>query len=232
MRMYAKEPHFSLLRVEFSFEHTLDEVFNIDIKKSRILLNNDLYKFLKEEFLPPCRREAEKRYRLGKKQTEGESAKNLHDSSNANIGENAEDLSESTVEIINPATNEVQIKNIHGTFRSIIRIVSAQKPGQVYVEEVPTLEDNLLWEPTLIDGHKGVHINAGHDYYSRVYLPNKNSDNTIQGLDSLLWALCEAEYSTMNEKTKHFFKEMRIEVSRILRTLVKDLPEAPDYDAE
>ena len=232
MRMYSKEPHFSLLRVEFSFDHTLDDVFNIDIKKSRILLNEDLYKWLKDTFLPPCRRAAEQRYRRGKKQTDAETAKNLHDGSNANIGEKEDDVSGSTVKVVNPATNEVQITNKYGTTRSIIKIVAPKKPGEVHVQAVPTIEGNLLWEPCLIEGHKAVSINTGHTYYSKVYLPNKNSDVTIQGLDSLLWALCEAEFTTMNDKTKRFFEEMRIEISRILRTLVEDLPESVDDNTE
>ena len=36
--MFQKEPHFSLIRVEFSFDHRLDDAFYVDIKKSRILL--------------------------------------------------------------------------------------------------------------------------------------------------------------------------------------------------
>jgi len=232
MRMYQKEPHLSLIRVEFSFNHNLDDVFNIDIKKSRILLNDDLYKWMKDTFLPPPRRAAEQRSRSGKKQTDSETAKNLHDGSNVNISEKEEDVSGSIVKIIDSAKNEVQITNKYGTTRSIIRIVAPNKPGEVHVQPVPTIEGNLLWAPALIEGHKAVNINTGHAYYSKVYLPNKNSDVTIQGLDSLLWALCEAEYSTINDKTKRFFEEMRIEVSRILRTLVEDLPESTYDDKE
>jgi hypothetical protein len=55
---------------------------------------------------------------------------------------------------------------------------------------------------------------------------------TIQGLDSLLWAFCEAELTTLNEKTLKHFEEMRREVSRILRVLVEDLPEPADDDTE
>jgi hypothetical protein len=232
MRMWSKEPHFSLIRVEFSFDHSLDEVFNIDIKKSRILLNDDLYKWIKDTFLPPFRRAAEQRYRRGKKQTEAETTKNLHDSSNLNIGEKEGNVSESTVEIVNSATNEVEVTNKHGTTRSIIKIVTPKKPGEVFVLPEPSIEGNLLWEPCVSPGHKGVRINTGHPYYSKVYLPNKNSDVTIQGLDSLLWALSEAEFSTLNKNTKRFFEEMRIEVSRILRTLVEDLPEPADDNTE
>ena len=37
-----KEPHYSLLRVEFSFGYDMDELLNVDIKKSRILLIGEL----------------------------------------------------------------------------------------------------------------------------------------------------------------------------------------------
>ena len=40
--MFISDPHISLLRVNFSFDHTLDDAFNVDIKKSRILLNEDI----------------------------------------------------------------------------------------------------------------------------------------------------------------------------------------------
>ena len=51
LRMYSKEPHGTLLRVEFSFDHKLDEAFHIDVKKSQIILNEDLWNWLKDEFL-------------------------------------------------------------------------------------------------------------------------------------------------------------------------------------
>ena len=64
--MFSKEPHFSLLRVEFSFDHKLDEAFQIDIKKSQILLNEALYDHLRRFSTPP-RRAAEQAYRKGTK---------------------------------------------------------------------------------------------------------------------------------------------------------------------
>jgi len=50
-------------------------------------------------------------------------------------------------------------------------------------------------------------------------------------MDSLLWALSEAELGTINEVTKNHFTELRYEVSRILRKLVQDLPE-PDISED
>jgi hypothetical protein len=91
------------------------------------------------------------------------------------------------------------------------------------------LNDGLLWEPCIISGHHAVHINTGHEYYAKVYVPNINEEVTVQGLDSLLWALCEAELGTVNDNTKNYFGELRYEVSKILRQLVAGLPE-PDLD--
>jgi hypothetical protein len=50
----------------------------------------------------------------------------------------------------------------------------------------------------------------------------------VQGLDSLLWALCSAELANVSEANKRNFEEMRYEVSRVLRRLVDDLPDPVD----
>ena len=63
-------------------------------------------------------------------------------------------------------------------------------------------------------------------------MPNLKSGVTIQGMDSLLWALCSAEFSTINANTLTHFEELRFELSRILRRLVADLPEPDMNDNE
>ena len=112
-----------------------------------------------------------------------------------------------------------------------LSLTTATEPGQVNIQTVPTLDDGILWEPCLIDGHHAVQINTGHPYYHKVYVPNLSSGVTIQGMDSLLWSLAESELGTISETTKKHFKELRFEVSRLLRALVEDLPE-PDLDTE
>jgi hypothetical protein len=223
--MYQKEPHFSLLRVEFSFDHRLDSAFHIDIKKSQILLDEELWVYLKDTFLPPARRAAEQRYRKGQRRQITEKSQNAHDASNRSIGEKAEALDSSRVTVVNPSTGEVEVTNSQGTTRLRLRIGSANKPGEVYVQPVDNLDDGMLWEPALIDGRKGVRINRGHPYYHKVYVPNLSSGVTVQGMDSLLWALCVAELGTVSQATKQHFGDLRFEVARLLRRLVDDLPE-------
>ena len=110
-------------------------------------------------------------------------------------------------------------------------VTSAIEAGAVSVQTVPSIDDGLLWQPCLIDTHHGVQINTGHPYYHKVYVPNLNSSVTVQGMDSLLWALCEAEMGATTDTTRKHFKELRFEVSRLLRNLVDDLPE-PDMSED
>ncbi|WP_445664413.1 ATP-binding protein [Fodinibius sp. AD559] len=223
--MYTKEPHFSLLRIEFSFGHELDEAFQVDIKKSQIILKEELYDFLKRQFIPAPRSAAEDRYRTGKKKKVQEESEDAHEESNRNISNKEKDLKGADIDILNEDENDVEITNKSGKVRLKLNIESAVKPGQVFVKAVDGIDDGLLWKPALIDQNRAVLINTGHPYYSKVYVPNHSSGVTIQGMDSLLWSLIEAELRTVDEATKNHFEELRFEVSRILRKLVEDLPE-------
>lgn len=228
--MFAKEPHVTLLRVEFSFDHSLDEAFQVDIKKSRILLNETLYDWVLNQFLPAPRNAAIERYRKGQRKDVEKQAKDAHLDSNANIGDKEPDLTLANIKITDPATNEVQITNKMGEVRLKLKLGTASATGQVYVQAVDGIDDGMLWEPALVNGHHSVRINTGHPYYAKVYVPNHKSGVTMQGMDALLWALVEAELGTVSEKTKNHMQELRFEVSRLLRKLVEDLPE-PETDA-
>jgi hypothetical protein len=50
-------------------------------------------------------------------------------------------------------------------------------------------------------------------------------------MDSLIWAICSAELTATTDKTAEAFKDMRYEVTRILRKLVEGMPE-PDTDGD
>ena len=222
--MFSKEPHISLLRVEFSFDHTLDEAFHIDIKKSEIILNQDLYVWL-DDFLKPARRAADERYRQGQRKKAKDASVGAHDSSNANIHGKEAALSTSNIEVLNEKRGEVLVENKEGQVRLRIKLSKPTKAGEFHVQPVSELDDGVLWQPALIDLHKAVQINTGHPYYYKVYVPNLKSTVIVQGIDSLLWALCMAELGTVNEATKDYFVEMRYEVSKLLRRLVEDLPD-------
>ena len=228
MDMYRKEPHFSNCRVELSFNHTLDNAFQVDIKKSRILLANEIYDWLRDKFLPGPRREAEMRYRKGQTTMATAAGALLHSCSNNAIHSKADALKTANLEEYNATTGEGIIRNKGGQTRLKIKLVEPESPGQVHVKAVPEILNGLLFEPAYILGNQGVQINTSHPYYHKVYLPNSSSGVTIQGLDSLLWALCAAELGCISDDTKRKFEEMRFEVSRLLRQLVEDMPDPPE----
>lgn len=229
--MYKQEPHFSLLRVELSFDHTLDEAFHVDIKKSRILLNDQLYEWLRDNFLAAPRREAEVRYRKGAAGTAKGVAALLHTTSGNAIHQKVGVLKVAKVSEVSTASGEVELNNNAGHTKTRLRIVTTDEPGVVHIATAPTLDNGVLWEVSLVNGAAGVTLNTGHPYYPKAYLPNKANSTVIQALDFLLWALAQAELNNVSEENRDAFEEFRIEVSRNLKKLVADLPEV-DVGAE
>ncbi|CAN0257595.1 unnamed protein product, partial [Chrysoparadoxa australica] len=83
-RMFVKEPHFNLIRVEISFTHELDEFFQIDIKKSTISLPHIIRDEIKKR-LVALRREAERRYRGAARRGSSANGDDIHSGSNKAI---------------------------------------------------------------------------------------------------------------------------------------------------
>ncbi|MEO7067398.1 MAG: ATP-binding protein [Rhodanobacter sp.] len=227
--MFQQEPHGSLLRVEFSFNHDLDDAFHLDIKKSQIGLNDELYNWLRDQFLPAPRREANRRYRVGEQAKVADRSIGAHHNSNNNIRNGEAAAGGAEVRVVDPATGEVEVHNPHGRFRLKLPVGAANSPGEVYVQAVDGITNGLLFEPIMIEQKRAVRINRAHPYYHKVYVPNFNSSVTVQGMDSLLWALAVAELTAMRDSTNEHFKDLRYEMSRILERLVESLPD-PELD--
>ena len=222
--LFAKEPHMTLLRVEFSFDHKLDEYFQVDIKKSQIILDTAIAAAI-DDFMTPLRRVAEDRFRKGQRRELAKNGVGAHDSSNRNIQSKVDELRVPGIKTSDPITNTATISNASGEVRLKIKVSSAQRPGEIFIQTTDEIQDGMLWEPALVDGKPSVRINKGHPYYSKVYIPNLSSGVTVQGMDSLIWAITNAELNCMSESTKRSFEDLRFEVSRTLRRLVEDLPE-------
>lgn len=223
--LFQKEPHLTLLRVEFSFDHRLDGAFHLDIKKSQIILNDDLADWLQREFLPAPRREANNRSREGQRKKIAERSQGAHDVSNNAIRNHEAAADRVRVDEVDPSSGEAEITNPHGTFKLKLPIASPKRPGEVFVQPVDGINNGLLFQPALINRNRAVQLNTSHPYYQKVYVPNLNRNVTLQGLDSLMWALCVAELTTVQDTTARMFQDMRFEVSRILEQLVESLPE-------
>jgi hypothetical protein len=218
------EPHLNLARIEFSFDHMLDDAFQIDIKKSRILLQSDLQDALRR-LVTPSIQEAESRYRKNQRTVATAGAPNTHRSSNNTIKKNIDSLQRSNIEM--EGDNIAKVSNSRGTTRIQIRLPIDPTGPHVALSE--SLDDGMLWEPTVIDTKQAALLNAGHPFYERVYMPNHDNGTATQGLDFLLWALCQAEWAVATDDEIEAMKAIRREVSRVTRQLALELPE---FEAE
>ena len=216
-----------LLRIEFSFDYRMDELLNIDIKKSRVLLIGELYEYFRNFIGAPIR-EAQKRYRDTETKAVHKSGKEAHNPSNSCIEEKASEIVESTIK---PVGEDVaEINNSNGTFTKSIKIISNADPKQARVIAVPDIEGSALWEPSYVNGNHAVNINESHPFYKKIYGPYLAQHLVVEGLDYLLWALAEAEYSTCSPTSIENYEDMRYKVSRTLKKLVADLPDPELFD--
>ena len=226
--LMKNEPHLSLLRIDFSFDYRLDELLSVDIKKSRILLIGELYKYF-ENFFGAPRRAAESRYRDTENKNIQKSGKDAHNPSNSSIDGKAPDIVESKIKPV--GNDSAEVNNSNGTFTKSIKIITNADPKQTRVVPVPSIDEGALWEPSLVNGKHAVNINESHPYYKKIYGPYLAQHTVVEGLDFLLWALAEAENSTCSQSSIENYEDMRFKVSRTLKKLVADLPD-PEFPEE
>jgi hypothetical protein len=221
--MYSQEPHMTLLRAELSFPRDLDEFFGLDIKKSQvhITVNPALYRMVQRE-IEPVRRIADRRYRQGR-QKDIKDKGSPHEQSQSLIDSKYADTTEA-VQVEQVGDNQVKITNANGT--TVVSMPTVRTPGvKDLIEVVDSLDDGLFWAPALINGRLGVRINRSHPYYERVYVPNFNDTVTVQGIDSILWALAKCEEEVMHKDVRRKLTDLRYHVSHTLRELAEELPE-------
>jgi Histidine kinase-, DNA gyrase B-, and HSP90-like ATPase len=222
--MYVQEPHFSLARIEMSFPRELDELFNLDIKKSTLTLNISFAELLKKE-VDPVRRAAEQRYRKGRL-SKAKQTVSPHKQSQGLLNDKYDGTTEKVV-AKKVGKNRVEITNANGVTTVTMPVIETKDIKEL-IEVVDTLDDGLFWEPALVNNRLGLRINRGHIYYDRVYVPNFSDTVTIQGIDSLLWALAKCEQEVVVDDVRKRFKQLRMFVSMTLRELAEELPEEPD----
>jgi hypothetical protein len=219
--MFSIEPHMSLCRIEFSFDHRLDDALQIDIKKSRIRMLADLQDAVKK-LATPARAEAGERYRKNQRSTMTKEGSSLHASANAAVANHLGTLSRSTVTVT--GEGEAVVSTARGPVTIDIPTLD-DAAGGPHVVVVPDLEDGLLWRPGIVERKNAVLLNAGHPFYQRVYASLEKSPVGVQAIDFLLWALCEAELWAVSPVEKDHMTAVRREVSRITRELSNVLPE-------
>lgn len=222
----APEPHTSLLRIEFDFGHELDDVFRIDVKKSRILFHPDLEDGLRE-LLQPIYREAGRRAR--RQNREHMNARNIdHTSANKNIAD-AGSATKAQVTSVDPQGQSAIISNNMGSkIKLKLTVQNNVSPDTVYVDAVEDINTGELWQPALRSSGDSGHVpavllNKHHDFYQKIYKRAAANGFAVEGMDLLLWAFAAAEQNNTNEELEPIFEDIRSEISNNLRKLLRNV---------
>ena len=229
----ASEPHTSLLRVEFDFDHKLDDAFKVDVKKSRILFDPALTEALKTR-LQPTYREAGNRYRRKERAVAVERGLD-HGSANKVI-DGTPATKKPSVEGADPKNKVATLSNNRGVGIKLRMPVDTNvDPKNIHVEAVDNITSGDLWEPAMRSDAEsgfvpGVRINKHHDYYQKIYQRAAASGYAVEGMDLLLWAFSVAEQNNTNDELEPIFEDIRDEISSNLKKLLRDVPLPDDED--
>lgn len=231
----SDDPHYSLFRVEFDFDHNLDDAFKIDVKKSRILFDPSLEEALRD-ILTPFWQEANLRYRRKNKDLITAAATN-HASANLTISKAT--TKTASVVGVDSIGQTVTVNNNRGGGISLhVPVNNHVNPSAVFVEAVDDITSGHVWEPAMrssgSSGHRvGVRINKHHDFFQKVYMRASSLGDTVDGIDFLLWAFAAAELNNSDPELAAIFEDIREEISSNIRRLLKDTPapSAEDIDA-
>jgi hypothetical protein len=219
--LFKKDTHMANLRVEFSYEGSLDELFHTALQKGSMVLG-DLEEVVRD-FISPLIREANHRSRGNARKKD---TKDIHDLSQKRISAGENRVNHAIVEAIDDKNARVVSK-----YGEVILPIQSINDGTeaLPINPVESINDGHLWQMRLQNGRQVVELNKGHEFYSKVYLPNRGNSIAVQGLDIILWSLAITEANCTIPDYKKQFREFRFEVSRTLRELVESLPE-PKYD--
>jgi hypothetical protein len=230
----SDDPHYSLLRVEFDFDHQLDDAFKIDVKKSRILFDPALEEYLRKT-LTPFWNEADRRYRRKNKEIISDLTV-TQSSSNKTIAKVSPKAA--SVVDVDASSQEVTVNNNRGSgIRLHIPVNNNVDPERIFIEAVDDITSGHVWEPAMrstgSSGHRiGVRINRHHDFFQKIYLRAAALGDAVEGIDFLLWAFAAAEQNNSDPELASMFEDIREEISSNLRRLLKDTPAPSAKDLE
>ena len=221
--LVRRDTHMSSLRIEMSYEASIDDLFKPALNKTKAFLGDLEDDIL--EFLQPLLREADAQSR-GRRRVVNTSG--IHDPSQRKIKSIEGRIEQVQVDPID--SDNAMVSSHYGKVE--LPISSVQMDGeQIFVDAVEQLLDGILWDMKLINGKQAVQLNKGHEFYQRVYLSTRNS-NVAAAMDMLFWALAITEAKCTIPEYRKQFRQFRYEVSKALRELAEALPEPRQNDLD
>ncbi len=220
-------PDTNTLRATLELDPRLDEIIRTDVKKSGLMLSDEMWESLKESLegsKSHLKQAIKQRKDLKKKKVD---TSDIHKSSNKFISNAASDIPTAGIRRISPTT--IEIETPFGSSRTDITDVSEPIEKGIRIKVVESLDNGFLWEPRMQGADQIIFLNKSHPFYLKVYIELRNNPLAIQGLDFLLYALANAELQTRTDRVKEQFTQMRQLMSNNLRSLVLDLEEVEEF---
>jgi hypothetical protein len=122
-------------------------------------------------------------------------------------------------------TGNVPVIGADGQPSGIINVTVEDEFATMNVVRRESLKDGVLWDMSLSTNNiLQVELNTGHDWYQKAYLPVASNSTMAQAIEFLFYAMAQAELDATNADSQEMFEEIRVDISRNLRKLVKDLP--------
>ncbi len=236
------DTHLKALRIEVNFKAEADELFGVGLRKQGLDIRFELLDEF-QEILPGLRTTAQTLDRSGtaKKEEEDTEGPRVVDRiikrRETNLMKPDLVKDEGGLAITNKHSSApITVVGPDGRTNSNFNVQVVGNEGEVYVDILQALDSGVLWEPAIRNGSDTdnsrpnfqVRLNAGHDWYHKALLPNKDNTPLIQAIEFLLYALGLAELNNVKDEFRGELEEFRVDVSRNLRELAKDLP---DFDA-
>lgn len=214
-------PDWNPIRVVLELDRRLDSITKTDMKKSGLSLPPEMLQNIKEkldEYSRRVRREAKRKKAIARSQID---TSKIHTDSNKSISEASEYVNKAQVNFTDQGAT---VSTLFGdSLTDLVEIVNADYGSESRIETVESLGADVLFEPRWNGNEPVIFINKSHPFYQKVYLGVIGDPLAIQGMDFLIYSMCQAELLTRTDRALDQFRRMRIEMSEALRSFVAEI---------
>jgi len=218
----AIEPHTTYARCSIDLKSCHDELFSIDVSKTRIKSYDKKFKdWLKESSrLPSFRTEAKKLYGSGVKKRIKNKIRDNQDKINAIINYQAtkDNIRITDQEIARNETRS-KVQNKAGTYEE--NVINAYLDSRQLLQPIEMSDDSKLWKvsPSGKDVML-IEINVNHPLYQKYYLSeNSDSKKITTIIDAFIIALSYSEICNKTQATKYLHEDIKMSIESVLEKL-------------
>jgi hypothetical protein len=230
-----RKSHTDIYGVRFKISFApgiLDEILNMDFKKSVVDLPNEIEHQIIEQ-AAQYRVEFNKALTQVRAKKRAEKRDDGHELGNVFIQKHHDEIQR--IKIVNDnGGSTVQVRGPWTPAPYTIETKDVDREGQgPRVVKVTSLPNDALWEPRLAKQDDTVRdfavvLNTSHEFYVKAWemLESAGQINAIRVLDIIFFGLAQAEWCGTDDKERASLRHWRLEVSKYLEKAGANLPKA------